>query len=111
VPRIAKFLFVLLSQPLPTDFVWIPLAQREPRRPLEPYEVPTSGHFYLHDDRTADKPENEEGEESRDVPPPKKKLWSEDGGKWKHDKFDLLDQVSFPEKSSETALRINLSSS
>jgi hypothetical protein len=45
----------------------------------------------LHDDRTADKPEGEE--EERDVRP-KKKLWSDDGGKWKHDKFELLDQVA-----------------
>jgi hypothetical protein len=25
--------------------------QRQQRRPLEPYEVPTSGRFYAHDDR------------------------------------------------------------
>ena len=50
----------------------------------EPYEVPKSGHFYLHDDRTEVK-EKVEGEEEQ-ATRPRKKLWS-DEPKWKHDKY------------------------
>lgn len=58
-------------------------AKPERKKP-EPYEVPKSGHFYLHDDRTEvkEKGEGEEEEPQR----PKKKLWS-DEPKWKHDKY------------------------
>ena len=60
-----------------------PPAKEEKRKP-EPYEVPKSGHFYLHDDRTEvkEKGEGEEEEPQR----PKKKLWS-DEPRWKHDKY------------------------
>jgi hypothetical protein len=64
--------------------------QAERRKKLEPFEVPKSGHFYLHDDRRG-APENEddaEEEEGRDARPERKKLWAGDQGKWKHDKFD-----------------------
>jgi hypothetical protein len=64
---------------------------------MEPYRVPTSGRFYLHDDRTADKPaddvEDEEQDESqRDgaqaVPASRRKAAQEGADRWKHDRFD-----------------------
>lgn len=51
----------------------------------EPYEVPKSGHFYLHDDRTEVK-DKTEGEDDQQATRPRKKLWS-DEPKWKHDKY------------------------
>ena len=64
--------------------------QKERRKKLEPFEVPKSGHFYLHDDRRGagdNEGEEEEEEEGRDARPERKKLWAGDQGKWKHDKF------------------------
>ncbi len=63
-------------------------SQKERRKKLEPFEVPKSGHFYLHDDRRAAADnEDEEEEEPRDARPERKKLWAGDQGKWQHDKF------------------------
>ena len=62
---------------------------QEPEKPVkkksEPYEVPKSGHFYLHDDRTEVKDRGEGEDEEKDNRP-RKKLWS-DEPKWKHDKY------------------------
>ena len=62
---------------------------QEPEKPVkkkpEPYEVPKSGHFYLHDDRTEVKDRGEGDDEEKDNRP-RKKLWS-DEPKWKHDKY------------------------
>ena len=54
------------------------------KRKPEPYEVPKSGHFFMHDDRTEVK-EKGEGEEEQPRRTPKK-LWS-DEPRWKHDKY------------------------
>ncbi|CAL8462822.1 g2356 [Coccomyxa elongata] len=63
---------------------------RPARKVLEPYEVPMSGAFWMHDDRGGDDEEAGEGAEKRR---PKKKLYDpdDDGEKWQHDRFDLLD--------------------
>jgi hypothetical protein len=73
---------------------WVAL-QKQQRRKLEPFEVPKSGHFFLHDDRTAGGGDNEkqEEDEKNKRPQQKKKLWADEGGKWKHDKFEQLEQV------------------
>jgi hypothetical protein len=57
---------------------------KEVKRKPEPYEVPKSGHFFMHDDRTEVK-EKGEGEEEQPRRTPKK-LWS-DEPRWKHDKY------------------------
>eukprot|EP00884_Botryococcus_braunii_P001718 jgi/Botrbrau1/11547/Bobra.60_1s0002.1 len=74
---------ILAPQAEPTEG----LGTRQGRKPLEPYEVPTSGRFWMHDDRQGS---DEEASRRRE---PRKKLFSADSdGKWLHDKFELLTQ-------------------
>lgn len=56
--------------------------QEQRRKPLEPFEVPTSGAFYMHDDRFD---EYEEKQQSKT-----KKRSDASEGKWLHDKFEEL---------------------
>ncbi len=41
-------MLIALGADLPTRYS---SAQPQPRKPLEPYEVPTAGAFFMHDDR------------------------------------------------------------
>jgi hypothetical protein len=78
--------------------IFTPISQREPKKAMEPYRVPTSGRFYLHDDRTADKPADEDEDEEQDesvrdgtqaVPASRRKSGAQEGAdRWKHDRYD-----------------------
>ncbi|KAK9806968.1 hypothetical protein WJX72_008992 [[Myrmecia] bisecta] len=62
----------------------------EPRPPprkkhLEPFDVPTSGDFWLHDDRMGG------GEDAGKPAAKPKKEWEPSDDKWEHDRFHLLD--------------------
>ncbi|KAK9799402.1 hypothetical protein WJX73_002581 [Symbiochloris irregularis] len=58
----------------------------QPKKELQPFEVPTKGHFWLHDDRF------DAGDPGRPtVSRRQKKLWDPtDDEKWQHDKFESL---------------------
>jgi hypothetical protein len=63
--------------------------QKEPKKSMEPYRVPTSGRFFLHDDRTADKEEEEDGEaEEPGKDGATRRKLPEGGDRWKHDRFE-----------------------
>lgn len=59
---------------------------------MEPYRVPTSGRFYLHDDRTADKGDEEEDGEAEEPAregATRRRAGAQEGGdRWKHDRFE-----------------------
>ena len=77
------------------------------RKKLEPYEVPTSGHFFLHDDRTELKPRGEQGEDEAQERRPRKKLWA-DEPRWQHDKF-VEDDDDTPAQDEERRRRTGAS--
>uniref|UniRef100_A0A061R5C9 Btz domain-containing protein n=1 Tax=Tetraselmis sp. GSL018 TaxID=582737 RepID=A0A061R5C9_9CHLO len=57
------------------------------RKKPEPFDVPRSGAFFMHDDRLG----GESDSRQRRAPSRGKKLWDDDdGGKWTHDKFETL---------------------
>jgi len=75
--------------------------KRDDGKKLEPFEVPKSGRFFLHDDRTEGSPAEDPREDAR----PRKKLWSENEGKWGHDKFEQLVQEEEAESRRSVARR------
>ncbi|CAL5223358.1 g5862 [Coccomyxa viridis] len=64
--------------------------QKVERRKAEPYDVPTSGAFWMHDDRMDDE---EFAAAGRGAPQQKKKLFDPEASDdvWKHDRFEMLD--------------------
>ncbi|XP_011080951.1 uncharacterized protein LOC105164085 [Sesamum indicum] len=78
--------------------------QREgEKKEIEPYTVPTSGAFYMHDDRFRD---DASGRHRRTFG--RRKLWeSKDDRKWGHDKFEELtmQERSYEERKKGTSGR------
>lgn len=68
------------------------------RKPLEPYEVPTAGAFFMHDDRFG----GEDGKAARPIRRTKPE-WSPADDRWSHDKFDSLSMP--PTAEEEPSMR------